>query len=94
MKFLIDNALSPAVAAGLVDSGHDAVHVRAYGIQHAPDAIIFARARRATTRSPEAQIRLLADHLARMEPHLMRGAVVVIEDTRIRIRSLPIDQSE
>ena len=45
MRFLIDNALSPALADLLRDAGHDARHVRDIGLQHAPDDEIFERAR-------------------------------------------------
>ena len=44
MRFLIDNALPPRLVALLVAAGHDAVHVRAYGMQAAADEKILARA--------------------------------------------------
>jgi predicted nuclease of predicted toxin-antitoxin system len=44
MRFLIDNALSPALAALLQQAAHDAIHVRELGLQHADDEVIFERA--------------------------------------------------
>ena len=44
MRFLIDNALSPVVAERLTAAGHDATHVRDYGLQAASDDEIFGRA--------------------------------------------------
>lgn len=44
MRFLVDQSLSPLVAEGLRRGGHDAAHVRDFGMQSAPDADILARA--------------------------------------------------
>ena len=44
MRFLVDNALSPIVANELRQNGHDATHVRDYGLQAADDETIFSLA--------------------------------------------------
>jgi predicted nuclease of predicted toxin-antitoxin system len=44
LKFLIDNALPPALATLLCQAGYDAVHVRAYSMQAASDETILNRA--------------------------------------------------
>jgi predicted nuclease of predicted toxin-antitoxin system len=121
MRWLIDNALSPEVAARLVSAGHDAVHVREYGLAAATDTVIFDRAmheariivsadtdfgtllvgwphpqpsvvlfRGATPRTPATQADLLLRLLPRFDEALRRGAVVVIEPGRHRVRPLPI----
>ena len=43
MKFLVDNALSAILAEQLQLNGHDAVHVRDYGLHAAADGEIFER---------------------------------------------------
>jgi predicted nuclease of predicted toxin-antitoxin system len=123
MKFLVDNALSPLVAEGLRVAGHDALHIRDYGLQVAEDKKIFSLAetenrilissdtdfgtilalwrknkpsvvlfRRGSDRRPEKQVALLLSNLPLIQDALEQGAVVVFEQTRLRIHTLPIHE--
>jgi len=44
LRFLVDNALSPLLAEGLREAGHDAAHVRDYGMAADDDLAILERA--------------------------------------------------
>ena len=55
-----------------------------------PSVILF---RGATPRNPIGHVKLLIANLAAIAPSIERGAVVVLEPQRIRVRSLPMSSS-
>jgi predicted nuclease of predicted toxin-antitoxin system len=118
---LIDNALSPQLADLLCQANHDAVHVRDYNMQDAPDGAIFDFAqeenrclisadtdfgtllalrqqtepsvillRRPSQRRPAEQAQLLLSNLPAISEAILQGSIISVEETRIRVRSLPI----
>ena len=120
MRLLIDNALSPHVAALLREAGHDAVHLRDRMRPDVPDTVVFDLAardgrvlvsadtdfgtllavrdaaspsvvliRRLEGRRPSEQAAVLLANLPALAETLARGAMVVIEEDRVRVRTLP-----
>ena len=117
---LIDNNLSPRLAAALRVAGYDAVHIREIMNPAADDTLVFDHAARddrvivaqdtdfgtilAQREAAKPSVVLLRRRLKSTESILValqatlpvaaadlaRGALVVIEDSRVRVRLLPI----
>jgi len=56
-----------------------------------PSVVLF---RRGIERRPAKQLLLLLAHMSVIERAVVRGAIVVIEDTRVRVRYLPVAGDE
>jgi predicted nuclease of predicted toxin-antitoxin system len=45
VRFLVDECLSPTLAANLQEAGHDAVHIVDLGVRGSPDTVVMQLAR-------------------------------------------------
>ena len=97
MKFLIDQALSPLVAEGLKESAAsdhrilisadtDFGAIIALRRSTRPSVMLVRRA----PRQPALQVEVLVANLPHHTDFFQQGAIVVFDDTRIRIRLLLI----
>jgi len=125
VKLLVDENLSPRIAADLAEVGHDAVHVREVGLARSADTALLSFAARtgrvivsndsdfgellARTGALRPSVLLVrrqqsvrADDLFRVVLRAVmacgtdfeRGAVVVADGPRLRVRRLPIRRSD
>ena len=75
----------------LVSADTDFAAILAQRERSNPSLILF---RRASQRRPEAQVALLLANVSNLTEELTAGCVAVFEETRVRVRRLPIREQE
>lgn len=86
MNFLIDTCLPAAIADHLRWSGHDAVHVRRYGIHKAEDETVFDRALEEARVLVSADTRFATSFAARHTPN--PSVIVFLQPIPMRAEEL------
>ena len=75
----------------LVSADTDFGNLLALRQQTKPSVILF---RRTSHRRPADQVSLILNTLANLADSLEQGCIAVLEETRVRVRSLPIGREE
>ncbi len=74
----------------LISADTDFATILALRRRKKPSVILFRRA----LRRPDVQVKFLLTNLPNLEQPLKEGSIIILEDARIRVRSLPIGGEE
>jgi predicted nuclease of predicted toxin-antitoxin system len=85
LRFLVDMPVTPQAVARLEAMGHDALHASTAGLGSEDDTVILERAR------IDDRIVVTADLLAQSGTLELERSITVVDQHRIRRRSLPIE---
>ncbi len=88
MKILADIHISPITVRFLQDLGHDAIRVNEILPSNSSDKTIVETAKK--ERRIEYVNKRLEGVLPKIEYDVKKGSIIVVEDSRIRLRSLPV----
>jgi len=88
MKILADIHISPITVRFLQDLGHDAIRVNEILPSNSSDKTIVETAKK--ERGIEYVNKRLEKVLPKIEYDVKKGSIIVVEDSRIRLRSLPV----